>query len=65
MIDKYLIVLFIKSILPNFYPEQILSAVRLTICPLRLKFVKLRQTIRTCKNVGGGTESCLNEQLSR
>ena len=23
MIDKYLRVLFIKSILPNFYPEQI------------------------------------------
>ena len=56
MIDKYLRVLFIKSILPNFYPEQILSAVRLTICPLRPKFVKLWKTIRTCKNVGGGTE---------
>ena len=49
MIDKFLTVLFIKSILFSFYPGQILSAVRLKICPPRTKFVKSRQTICTCE----------------
>ena len=35
MIDTFIMVLFIKSILPNFYPGQILLAVRLKVCPLR------------------------------
>ena len=56
MIDKYLIVLFIKSILPNFYPEQILSAVRLTICDKPFALVKMLVV---------GQKSCLNKQLSR
>ena len=34
------------------YPGQILSAMRLKICPLRQKIVKSRQTIRTCKELG-------------
>ena len=46
MIDKFKTILFILSILSKFYPGQILSAVRLKICPLRTKFVGLRQTVR-------------------
>ena len=34
-IDKFITVLFIRSILHNFYPGQILLAVRLKICSLR------------------------------
>ena len=37
MIKKFITVLFIQAILPNFFPGQILSAVRLKICPLRQK----------------------------
>ena len=35
MIRKFITVLLTKSISPNFYPGQILSAVRSKICPLR------------------------------
>ena len=49
MIDKFNIILFILSILLKFYLGQILSAVRLKICPLRTKFVKSGQTFRTCE----------------
>ena len=48
-IDKFITVLYIQPILSSLYPGQILSAMRLKICPLRPKFVKQRQTIRTCK----------------
>ena len=41
MIEKFITVLFILSILSSFYPGQILSAERnLKICPLSPKFVK-------------------------
>ena len=49
MSDKFNTILFILSILSKFYPGQILSAVRLKICPLVTKFVRSRQTIRTCE----------------
>ena len=49
MIDKFITVLFIQSILFSFYLGQILSAVRLKIYRPRTKFVKSRQTICTCK----------------
>ena len=45
MIDKFITVLFIQSILFSFYLGQILSVVRLKICPPRTKFVKSQQTI--------------------
>ena len=34
MIDKFSTILFILSILPKFYLEQIFLVVRLKICPL-------------------------------
>lgn len=41
---------FIKSTLPSFYKEQILSAVLWKIVPCEAKFVKSQQTnIRICK----------------
>ena len=48
MIAKLLTVLFIKSILPNFYPGQILLAVRLKICPLRPIRLKKCGETRSC-----------------
>ena len=46
MIDKFHTILFILS---KFYPEQILSVVRLKICPLQVKFVRSLQTVNTCQ----------------
>ena len=51
MNDKINKILSIWTILSSFYLEQILSAVRPKICPLRPKFVKSRQTIRTCRRL--------------
>ena len=52
MMDKFNTILFILLILSKFYPGQILSAVRLKICPLQTIFVRLRQTVRTCETLG-------------
>ena len=43
MIDKF------STILPNFYRGQILSAVRLKICPPQTKFVRSQQNVLTCE----------------
>ena len=49
MIDKKNPFSFIKSTLPSFYNEQILSEVLWKIVPCKAKFVKSQQTIRICK----------------
>lgn len=49
MIDKKNPFSFIKSTLPSFYKEQILSEVLWKIVPCKAKFVTSQQTIRICK----------------
>lgn len=49
IIDKKNPFSFIKSTLPSFYKEQILSEVPLKIVPCETKFVKSRKTIRIGK----------------
>ena len=51
MTEEFNAILFILTILSRFYPGQILSAVRLNICPPRPKFVKSQQTSTLVKRL--------------
>ena len=62
MTDEFNAILFIWTILSDFYLGQILSAVRLDICPPPPKFVKSQQTSTLVKRLWW-QKKCLNKQL--